>query len=99
MGIKTVSRNIVFTQKEASVLDNKNTINIRPVHLEIPMEYTFNVATIDKMSTKNAYGTVDIYNELFQEQTFRPATRFITDDGIIFKTDEWVRIPATRSLS
>lgn len=99
MGIKTVSRNIVFTQKEASVLDNKNTINVRPVHLEIPMEYTFNVTTIDEMSTKNAYGTVEIYNELSQEQTFRPATRFITDDGIIFKTDEWVRIPATRSLS
>ncbi|MDD2891702.1 MAG: hypothetical protein PHQ95_01945 [Candidatus Gracilibacteria bacterium] len=99
LGIKTVSRNIVFTQKEASVLDNKNTINVRPVHLEIPMEYTFNVTTIDEMSTKNAYGTVEIYNELSQEQTFRPATRFITDDGIIFKTDEWVRIPATRSLS
>jgi hypothetical protein len=63
------------------------------------MEYTFNVTTIDEMSTKNAYGTVDIYNELRQEQTFRPATRFVTDDGIIFKTDTWVKVPATQTLS
>lgn len=99
LGIKTVSRNILFTGKEASVLDSKNTINVRPIHLEIPMEYTFNVTAIDQMSTKNAYGTVDIYNELRQEQVFRPATRFVTDDGVVFKTSEWIKVPPTRTLS
>lgn len=99
LGIKTVSRNIVFTQKEASVLDNKNAVNVRPVNLEIPMEYTFNVTAIDEMSTKNAYGTVDIYNELRQEQVFRPATRFVTDDGVVLKTSEWVKVPPTKTLS
>lgn len=99
LGVKTVSRNIVFTQKEASVLDSKNTVNVRPVNLEIPMEYTFNVTTIDQMSTKNAYGTVDIYNELRQEQVFRPQTRFVTDEGIVFKTTEWIKIPPTKTLS
>lgn len=99
LGIKTVSRNIIFTQKEASVLDNKNTVNVRPVNLEIPMEYTFNVTTIDQMSTKNAYGTVEIYNELRQEQVFRPATRFATEDGLVFKTSEWIKVPPTKTLS
>jgi len=99
LGIKTVSRNIIFTQKEASVLDQKNTVNVRPINLEIPLEYTFNVTTIDQLSTKNAYGTVDIYNELRQEQVFRPATRFATEDGIVFKTNEWVKVPATKTLS
>jgi hypothetical protein len=99
LGVKTVSRNIIFTQKEASILDQKNTVNVRPASLEIPMEYTFNITTIDQMSTKNAYGSVEIYNELRQEQTFRPATRFITEDGLIFKTNEWIRIPPTRTLS
>lgn len=98
LGIKTISRNIAFTQKETSVLDGKNTVNVRPVSLEIPMEYTFNVTTIDEMSTKNAYGTVDIYNELRQEQVFRPATRFTTEDGIVFKTSEWVKVPPTRTI-
>ncbi|EKD29867.1 MAG: hypothetical protein ACD_78C00235G0003 [uncultured bacterium (gcode 4)] len=97
--IKTVSRNIVFSQKEASVLDSKNTVNVRPINLEIPMEYTFNVTTIDQMSTKNAYGTVDIYNELRQEQVFRPTTRFATEDGIVFKTSEWIKVPPTRTIS
>jgi hypothetical protein len=63
------------------------------------MEYTFNVMTIDQISTKNAYGTVDIYNELRQEQVFRPATRFVTDDGIVFKTTEWIKVPPTKTLS
>lgn len=63
------------------------------------MEYTFNVTTIDQMSTKNAYGTVDIYNELRQEQVFRPATRFATEDGVVFKTSEWIKVPPTRTLS
>lgn len=99
LGIKTISRNIVFAQKESSVLDNKNTVNVRPINLEIPMEYTFNVTTIDQMSTKNAYGTVDIYNELGQEQVFRPATRFATEDGIVFKTNEWIKVPPTRTFS
>ncbi|NCP77155.1 hypothetical protein GW830_03435 [bacterium] len=99
LGIKTVSRNIVFTQKEASVLDSKNTVNVRPVHIEIPMEYTFNVTSIDEMSTKNSYGTVEIYNELRQEQVFRPMTRFITDNGVVFKTAEWIKVPPTQTLS
>ena len=95
LGIKTISRNIVFTQKEASVLDSKNTINVRKMELDIPMAYTFNVTAVDETSTKNAYGTVEIYNELLQEQTFRPLTRFITEDGVVFKTDGWIRIPPT----
>lgn len=72
---------------------------MRPINLEIPLEYTFNVTTLDEMSTKNAQGTVDIYNELRQEQVFRPATRFVTDDGIVFKTNEWIKLPPTRTLS
>lgn len=99
LGVKTVSRNIVFTQKEASVFDSKNIVNVRPVHLEVPLEYTFNVTTIDEMSTKNAYGTVEIYNELRQEQVFRPATRFATEDGVVFKTSEWIKVPPTKTLS
>lgn len=99
LDIKTISRNIIFTQKEASVLDNKNMINVRPVTVEVPMEYTFNVTAIDEGSTQNAYGTVDIYNELRQEQVFRPATRFITDDGLVFKTNDWIQIPPTKTLS
>lgn len=99
LDIKTISRNILFTQKEASVLDSKNTVNVRPVNLEIPMEYTFNVTAIDELSTQNAHGTVDIYNELQQEQIFRPATRFVTEDGLVFKSDDWIKIPPTKTFS
>lgn len=97
--IKTVSRNIIYAQKEASVFDGKNIVNVRPISFETSMEYTFNVTTIDEKSTKNAYGTVEIHNELRQEQIFRPNTRFTTDDGIVFKTSDWVKVSPTKTLS
>jgi len=100
LGIKTVSRNIVFSeQKEASILNSKNTVSVHQVALEVPLEYTFNVTTIDEMSTKNAYGTVEIYNELRQEQVFRPNTRFVTKDGVVFKTSDWIKIPPSTTNS
>lgn len=100
LGVKTVSRNIVFSeQKETSILNSKNTVSVHQVALEVPLDYTFNVTTIDEMSAKNAYGTVEIYNELRQEQVFRPNTRFVTDDGIVFKTSDWIKIPPSGSSS
>lgn len=99
LGVKTVSRNIIYAQKEASVLDQKNIVNVRPINLDIDMEYTFNVTTIDEMSAKNGYGMVDIYNELTTEQVFRPNTRFVTEDGVVFKTTDWIKVPGTKTLS
>lgn len=100
LGVKTVSRNIVYSeQKETSILNSKNTVSVHQVALEVPLDYTFNVTTVDEMSTKNAYGTVEIYNELRQEQVFRPNTRFVTSDGVVFKTSDWIKIPSSEIQS
>lgn len=99
LSVKTVSRNIVFAEKEAGVLDSKNIVNVKPVSLTTDFDYTFNVTTIDQMSAKNAYGTVEIYNELRQEQVFRPNTRFSTDDGLIYKTNDWIKLPPATTES
>lgn len=99
LGIKTISRNIVYAEREPGALDAKNTVNVRTMTVPSELSYTFNVTTIDEMSTKNSYGTVEIFNELQQEQTFRPNTRFTTDDGIVFKTQDWIKVAGTRTES
>jgi len=36
-------------------------------------------------------------NELNQEQPFKPQTRFVTEDGLVYRADNWVKIPAKSS--
>jgi hypothetical protein len=37
-----------------------------------------------------------IKNELTTKQTFRPKTRLMTENGLVYRTDGWVEIPAAR---
>ncbi|HBY74703.1 TPA: hypothetical protein DEG21_02255 [Patescibacteria group bacterium] len=100
LGVKTVSRNIIYSmQNDSSLLDGKNVIQTRNITAEDSLDYTFNVSTIDKKSTKNAYGSVEIYNELRQEQIFKPNTRFVTDSGLVFRSSEWAKVPPATSAS
>jgi hypothetical protein len=100
LSVRTTSRNLVFTERqETTILDTRNVVLVRPVEYEASMEYSFNVSTYDTGSVKSAHGKVDFYNELNVEQVFRPNTRLSTDDGIIFRTTEWLRIPPTKTFS
>lgn len=100
LSVRTTSRNLVFTERqETTILDTRNVVLVRPVEYEASMEYSFNVSTYDTGSVKSAHGKVDFYNELNVEQVFRPNTRLSTDDGIVFRTTEWLRIPPTKTFS
>lgn len=59
----------------------------------------FRVSSIDPASAQNARGVVTIYNELNVAQELRPQTRFVTADGAVFRTENWVQISASRSLN
>ncbi|MCK9272426.1 hypothetical protein M0P65_02665 [Candidatus Gracilibacteria bacterium] len=100
LGVKTVSRNIIYsTQDDSGLLDAKNIIQTRSITAEDSLDYTFNISTIDKKSTKNAYGSIEILNELYQEQIFKPNTRFVTDSGLVFRSSEWAKVPPAKTLS
>lgn len=60
---------------------------------------TFKLETVDPNSTSNAKWIITIYNELPTEQTLKPQTRFITLDGIVFRSMNWVSIPKARSIN
>lgn len=97
--VKTVSQNLLYTEDEPeSVLDTRPIIPVERIEKTVQIEEVFNIATYDISSVKLAKGEVEIYNELGNEQTFRPNTRFITDTGLVFRSQEWIRIPPTKTV-
>jgi hypothetical protein len=100
LSIKTVSRNLIFTEQDTKdVLDSRFTVSVKPVSIDAAIEQPFNISTIDKDSTRNGFGTVVVYNELTTEQVFRPNTRFVTEDGLVFRSADWIKVPASRTSS
>lgn len=98
LSVKTVSRNLIFSEQQSKdMLDTRLNVIVKPMVIDASIDQPFNVSTIDKDSARNSYGTVILYNELSTEQVFRPNTRFITDDGLVFRSSDWIRIPPART--
>lgn len=97
--IRPVSANIIYTEASGSMLASKNTITLKK--LIIPTSYTmkFQLETVDPNSTSNARGTIVIYNELPTAQALKPQTRFLTLDGVVFRSINWVNVPPARSIN
>jgi hypothetical protein len=99
VSIRSISANIIYAQATGSLLTTRNTISLRKVN--IPTTYTmkFQLETVDPNSTTNARGTITIYNETATAQALKPQTRFITLDGIVYRSMNWVNIPPARSIN
>lgn len=101
VNIKTISRNFIFTENgfTGSIGLDTNRIEVRPTTYQTSLQYTFNVSSIDQASSKNSRGNIWIFNEMKQEQVFRPNTRFVTDDGLVFRSVDWIKVPPTKVMS
>lgn len=93
LSVKPISANMIFSQNTGTLLQPKNTIPVRKVTLSIEHSMIFTLDTIDPNSATNARGTVTLYNELSAEQVLKPNTRFISDDGVVFRSESWISIP------
>lgn len=99
ISIRPVSTNIIYAQSSGSLLSTRNTLTLKK--LIIPVTYTmkFQLETVDPNSTTNSKWIITIYNELTTTQVLKPQTRFVTLDGIVFRSINWVTIPAARSIN
>lgn len=100
--VQPVSANLTFRTPDAgtgSVIDTKTPLNMKRIAIPLETTQKFSVTAIDPTSSANARGTITVYNELSASQELRPATRFVTDDGLVFRTEDWINIPGTRSLN
>lgn len=99
ISIRPISTNIVFTQASGSLLSAKNTLALKKITIPVTYSMKFQLETVDPNSTTNARGTITIYNELPTAQALKPQTRFITLDGIVFRSVNWINVPPARSIN
>lgn len=97
ISVRPISANIIFSQNTGSLVQSKNTISMKKIMLPIEHTMKFSLDTIDTNSATNARGMVTIYNELTTDQALKPNTRFITEDGIVFRTDAWINVPKSKT--
>ena len=93
ISVKPISANIIFSQNTGTLIQPKNTIQIRKIILPVEHKMRFTLDTIDPNSATNARGTATLYNELVADQALKPNTRFISDDGVVFRSESWINIP------
>ncbi len=100
MSIRPVSSNIIFSASTgASILTPKNKIDTRRESISFEHSMKFNVTAIDPNSISNAKGIIVIYNELTQDQDLKPNTRFTTDDGLVFRSEGWIKVPKSKTIN
>ncbi len=99
ISIRSVSANVIYTEATGSLLASKNTLALKTLRLPISYNMPFQLETVDPNSTSNARGTITVYNELPTAQALKPQTRFVTLDGIVFRSVNWANVPPARSIN
>lgn len=95
ISIKTKATNIIYEEwsSELSMISKELKVPIKKIQQKIDLKYTHKTTWIDYENTLRATWEVTLINELRDEQTFRPKTRLLTSDWLVFETTDWVKIP------
>ncbi len=95
ISIKTKAVNIVYeeSEPELSMIQKELRVPIKKIEQKINLNYTHKTTWIDYENTARASWEVTFINELKEEQTFKPKTRLLTTDWLVFETKDWVKIP------
>lgn len=94
--IKTNAINIIYEEvkpNETQSIWKDLRVPIKKITQRANMSYTYKTTWVDYENTARSKAEVTFYNELKDEQTFRPKTRLMTKDWLIFETISWVKIP------
>ena len=95
INVLTKARNFIYAEiPEDTIVENNLTIPIKKITATMNLDETYQSTQIDYNSTKRAKWKVTIINEMRKSQTLKPDTRFVSQDGILFKLQEWVTVPA-----
>ena len=94
--------NCNFIKTEQSFLEPEknhgNNFHLYP--LEFRFEHEFNFPVLSKIfEGQNAEGQVKMYNNYYEDITLRDGTKIQTEDGMIFLTKHYVRIPARHKVT
>lgn len=94
VNIKNQAINIFFEEDKINeTIRKENHVEIKKIKEKITLNYTSKTTWINYEKTQRATWEVIFINEMKNEQVFRPKTRVLTKDGILFETLDWVKIP------
>ncbi|MDP5039021.1 MAG: hypothetical protein NWP80_01080, partial [Candidatus Gracilibacteria bacterium] len=96
INIKTNGINIIYEEnlkEDYNSISQELRVNLKKISSKIELESNYKSSGIDYEKTSRAIAEVTFFNELREDQTFRPKTRLVNEDGIIFETQDWVKIP------
>lgn len=96
--IKTDAINITYEENPTSsesIFNNELKIPIKKITQVVEASYTHETTGIDFENTSKAAWDVIVINELRDEQVFRPKTRLLSKDGLVYETQDWVTIPGS----
>lgn len=99
ISVRPVSANIIYSSVSGSIFQWKNVLPLRTISVPVEYDMNFALTVVDTNSTGNAEWIITLYNELDIDQALKPQTRIITEDGIVFRTKEWVNIPGSRTVN
>jgi hypothetical protein len=101
VSIRPISTNIIFTTTPGTggIVGEKNAIQSQILRIPVDANMPFRISTLNLNAVNNAAGTVTLYNEMSTEQPLKPGTRLVTEDGIVYRSPEWITIPPTRSIN
>lgn len=93
--VKKSSRNFIFKENIDSVLlkDNKY-IKIESIESQISLLENYIPTEINPESSSKASWKIEFINLFPEEVNLVPETRLITEDGLLFQINSWVKIPA-----
>lgn len=99
--VRPIIANIIFDQWgwSWSLIIEKNKVKMKKIALPIEHSMKFAIEAIDPNSATSAWGHITLYNELTTLQVLKPSTRFVTEDGLVYRSADWINIPAARKLN
>ena len=87
-----VQKNFRFNNSTELSLDD-NTIKLRSEKITVSLTDTFPSTDVDYATSQQAAGIITIYNELPSVQWLVEQTRFLSEDGIIYRLQEKITVP------
>ncbi len=101
INIKTKAINIIYEEwkSDLSMISKELKVWVNKITASSSLKYTHKTTGVDFEKTSRAKWKVLLINEMNDPQTFRPKTRLISPDGLIFETTDWMKIPWKRKTA
>ncbi len=99
ISVRPVSANIIYSSISGSVFQWKNVLPLKTLSIPVDISMNFALTVVDSNSTANAEGIIIIYNELESDQALKPLTRFVSENGEVFRLKWWVNVPRSQSIN